>query len=290
TPPARPYGTDSQVARPNPGEDSEHPHLNHHRFGQAPGTRPNAGGDPMARRCLALALSLLVAVAPIDADEPRPPARGIFARPERLTPEFLGQWKAKGATAVVVPYDEETKDRWREIAGRIERAGMSPWLWIEVARNPALAAAHPEWLAATGGHHDDWRRRFRDAPRAKNGEVIKAWPWVPLGYAPAFAAHRERLERLLFYPPAACAGAVLNGLQAGPSSCGCGNDQCRWALDYGTPRTAERTPGDDAAARLVAAVAAGHPGKAVIPVWVTECEAADLPGVKDGTGLCGGVA
>ena len=28
----------------------------------------------------------------------------------------------------------------------------------------------------------------------------------------------------------------LNDLQAGPSSCGCGNDQCRWALDYGSPR------------------------------------------------------
>jgi hypothetical protein len=244
----------------------------------------------MARSCFALAFALLVAVPPIDGGEAKPPVRGIFARPERLTPEFLGHWKAQGATAVVVPLDEETKGRWQEIADRVERAGMSAWLWVEVARNPALAEAHPEWMAATGGHHDDWRRRFPNAPRAKDGEVIKAWPWVPVGYAPAFAAHRERLKRLLTDLPGAWVGVFLNDLQAGPSSCGCGNDQCRWALDYGTPPTAERTPSDDAAARLVAEVAARHPEKTIVPVWVTECEAADLPGVKDGTGLCGGVA
>ena len=244
----------------------------------------------MARPCFALTFSFLVAVPPIDLGEPRPPVRGIFARPERLTPEFLGDCKAKGATAVVVPLDEETKGRWQGIADRVERAGMSLWLWVEVARNPALAEAHPDWMAATGGHHDDWRRRFPGAPRAKAGEVIKAWPWVPVGYAPAFAAHRERLKTLLTDLPGAWVGVFLNDLQAGPSSCGCGNDQCRWALDYGTPPTAERTPGDDAAARLIAEVAARHPEKTVVPVWVTECEAADLPGVKDGTGLCGGVA
>ena len=81
----------------------------------------------------------------------------------------------------------------------------------------------------------------------------------------------------------------LNDLQAGPSSCGCGNDQCRWALDYGSPPTAAKTPGDDFAARIVAELSRGFPGKAVVPVWVTECEPSDLPGAKGGTGLCGGV-
>ena len=81
----------------------------------------------------------------------------------------------------------------------------------------------------------------------------------------------------------------MNDLQAGPSSCGCGNDQCRWALDYGSAATAARTPGDDAAARIVAELRARHPGKAIVPVWVTECELVDLPGAESGTGLCGGV-
>jgi hypothetical protein len=228
-------------------------------------------------------------VAPSRAAEPKPPVRGVFVKPERLTPEFLAGWKAKGANAVVVPLDEETKGRWREVADRAGRAGMTLWPWIEVARNPAMAKEHPEWMAATGGHHDDWRRLFPSAPRAKAGEVVKAWPWVPIGYAPAFAAHRERLKTLLADLPGSWSGVFLNDLQAGPSSCGCGNDQCRWALDYGTPSTAERTPGDDAAARLVTELAALHPHKAIVPVWVTECETVDLPGAPNGTGLCGGV-
>jgi hypothetical protein len=84
-------------------------------------------------------------------------------------------------------------------------------------------------------------------------------------------------------------GVFLNDLQAGPSSCGCGNDQCRWALDYGTAETAAKTPGDDAAARIIAELLSRHSGKVIIPVWVTECEPVDLPDAKDGTGLCGGV-
>src|SRR5205814_1020593 len=79
--------------------------------------------------------------------------------------------------------------------------------------------------------------------------------------------------------PGRWSGVFLNDLQAGPSSCGCGNDQCRWALDYGAPATAPKTPGDDAAARAVAEVRTRFPDKAVIPVWVTECETVDLPGV-----------
>jgi hypothetical protein len=226
----------------------------------------------------------------LPAAEPKGPMQGILVRSERITPEFLAAWKAKGVSAIVVPLDEGSKRRWDSIARVVEQAGMTVWPWIEVARNAAMADAHPEWLATPGGHHDDWRRRFPQAPRAKPGEVIKAWPWVPIGYAPAFDAHRERSSALLADLPGAWTGVLLNDLQAGPSSCGCGNDQCRWALDYGTPATAARTPGDDAAARLIAGLRARHASKVIIPVWVTECEPADLPGAKDGTGLCGGVS
>ena len=57
--------------------------------------------------------------------------RGIFARPVRLTPEFLGDWKAKGATAVVVPLDEETKGRWQEITGREQIVVTNPGTLID---------------------------------------------------------------------------------------------------------------------------------------------------------------
>ena len=144
-------------------------------------------------------------------------------------------------------------------------------------------------LAAPGGHHDDWRRLFLGAPKAADGEVVKAWPWVPIGYAPAFEAQLARVNKILAGLPEPWDGVFLNDLQAGPSSCGCGNDQCRWALDYGSPLTAAQTPGDDAAARLVAELAANHRDRAVIPVWVTECEMTDLPGVPGSTGHCGTV-
>jgi len=218
------------------------------------------------------------------------PIRGVLMDARGATAGALASWKAEGGTAVLVPLDESIgRDRWGELATSAERAGLALYPWVEVGRNPVMAEAHPEWMAAPGGHHDDWRRRFPDAPAKKPGWVIKAWPWVPIGYAPAFEAHRERLKRLLDDLPGPWAGVFLNDLQAGPSSCGCGNDLCRWALDYGSPSTASKTPGDDAAARLVTELQGRHPGKAVIPVWVTECETRDLPGVEESTGRCGGV-
>ena len=218
------------------------------------------------------------------------PIRGILIGIGQAQPETLAAWKGDGGNAVVVVLDESIpRGRWSELSTAAERAGLALYPWIEVGRNPALADAHPSWMASPGGHHDDWRRRYPGAPVAKPDEVIKAWPWVPIGYDPAFAAHRQRIRDLLDGLPGHWAGVLLNDLQAGPSSCGCGNDQCRWALDYGSPSTAAKTPGDDAAARLVAELAANHPGKAVIPVWVTECEMTDLPGVPGSTGRCGRV-
>jgi hypothetical protein len=131
---------------------------------------------------------VLIPYAECQAAEPKPAMRGVLVGIDRISPGFLGAWKSKGVNAIVVPLDDAAKQRWRPMAEAVERAGMTLWPWIEVARNPLLAAAHPDWMAAIGGHHDD----------------------------------------------------------------------C-------------------------------HPGKVIIPVWVTECELTDLPDAKDGTGLCGHV-
>lgn len=221
---------------------------------------------------------------------PRPRLEAVLVTAEHATPERLTAWKKRGASAVVVIIGEASDPPgWAELARKVDSLDMDLYAWFEVARSPTLADAHPDWMAAPGGHHNDWRRRFPDAPKARAGEVIKAWPWVPIGYEPAFEAHRERLTRRLTTLPGRWSGVFLNDVQAGPSSCGCGNDQCRWALDYGSPSTASKTPGDGAAARLVNDVQQAIPGKQVIPVWVTECEEIDLPGVPDGTGFCGQV-
>jgi len=117
---------------------------------------------------------------------------------------------------------------------------------------------------------------------------------VPIGYSEAFEAHLQRIKRLLEKVPGQYSGLLLNDLQGGPAACGCGNLQCRWAIDYGVPATSTPHSVDDAAARFMAKVGELAPGKQIVPVWMTECEELDLPANKARggrtTGLCGSVA
>ena len=147
---------------------------------------------------------------------------------------------------------------------------------------------------ASLGIHDDWRRRFPKVRPLKKGEVATAWPWVPIRYAEAYAAHQARIERFLAGVPKDYRGVLFNDLQGGPASCGCGNLQCRWATDYGVPSTGTKLTETDVAARFVAQVRKAHRDKEIIPVWTTECEKEDLPLAKlpKGswtTGYCGTV-
>jgi hypothetical protein len=170
---------------------------------------------------------------------------------------------------------------------------LDVYLWIEVGRCPELARAHPEWMAALGSH-DDWHKRFPKLRLPEKDEVAKAWPWVPIGYQETFRAQLARVLKLLERAPDECKGIFLNDLQGGPASCGCGNLQCRWAVDYRVASTATKLTGFDSAARFLNEVAKSTKGKLVIPVWVTECEQEDLPDSKRekgswGTGYCGTV-
>jgi hypothetical protein len=107
---------------------------------------------------------------------------------------------------------------------------------------------------------------------------VKAYPWVPITYREAYDAHLSRVRDLVDSRAAGpYAGVLLNDLQGGPSSCGCGNLQCRWATDYKVPSTATRLEEDDTAARFTAEVRKLAAGKIVVPVWATECEDIDLP-------------
>jgi hypothetical protein len=178
------------------------------------------------------------------------------------------------------------------VARRVSDGGLEIYCWIEVGRNPKLAADHPEWMAALGGH-DDWRKRFTNAPLAGEGQIAKAFPWVPIAYAKAFDTHLGRIDQLLQRAPPGWRGLLLNDLQGGPSSCGCGNLLCRWAIDYHTRASSTKLEGDDVAARFVSEVRKRVGERAVIPIWTTECDSVDLPSNKNqgrpGTGLCGTV-
>jgi hypothetical protein len=221
------------------------------------------------------------------------PLEIVLVEAEMVTIAAVSQWKKERFQAVAVVLDERTgKAAYADIARRISEGGLDLYCWIEVARNPRLATAHPQWMAGLGSH-EDWQKNFPKFPEAGIGEVAKAFPWVPIRYAEAFDAHLTRIEQLLQRMPAGSRGLLLNDLQAGPSSCGCGNLQCRWAIDYHVPATATQLKGDDVAARFIAEVRKRAGGKAVIPIWTTECEEVDLPSAKNqgrpSTGLCGSV-
>src|SRR5438034_2100780 len=232
-----------------------------------------------------------VPVAPSQAKVT--PVEIILVEAETVKPAAVSQWRQERFKAVAVVLDEQTGEaRYRELARHISAGGLDLYCWIEVARNPKLAAAHPRWMAALGSH-EDWQKSFPKFLEPGVGEVAKAFPWVPISYREAFDAHLARIEQLLKRAPPGWRGLLLNDLQAGPSSCGCGNLQCRWAVDYFVRPTATKMEGDDVAARFVAEVRKRAGDKTVIPVWTTECDEVDLPPDKHqgkrGTGLCGRV-
>ncbi len=184
---------------------------------------------------------------------------------------------------------EDCQEELDQLVTRSRQAGEPVCLWIDIARSPRLAASHPHWIAGMGSH-DDWRRCFPDAPELGPGDRVGMYPWVPIWYRDVLAYRRAALARLLSdYTDTAgvIKGVFLNQVQGAPSACGCGNDQCRWTVDYrmeGGPAKVAGTP----AALLVAALKKDLPGIEWIPVWVSECEEHDLPG-EGSTGYCGGV-
>ena len=245
---------------------------------------------------MSLAALLVVPVAAADPSAVSGragPIQMVLVEAEAVTPATVSQWRQESFHAVAVVLNEQTGEaRYRELARLISGGGLDLYCWIEVARNPKIATAHPRWMAALGSH-EDWQKNFKNFPEPGVGEVAKAFPWVPISYRESFDAHLSRIEQLLKRAPPGWRGLLLNDLQAGPSSCGCGNLQCRWAVDYHVNPTATKLEGDDVASRFVAEVRKRVGEKPVIPIWTTECEEADLPADKHqgrpGTGFCGTV-
>jgi len=208
-----------------------------------------------------------------------------------VSAQAIAEWKADKFAGVVLLLHHTNSGAMERATRQLESAALPYYYWIEVGRDEETAKEHPRWMASLG-MHEDWRKLFPNAAEPKNGEVAKAYPWVPINYQEAFAGHLARVKELLRQAPTNHAGILLNDLQSGPSSCGCGNLQCRWATDYHVPATGTYV-GDDAAAQFVRAVQALAGSRPVIPVWTTECERQDLPASqrpdRKSTGLCGTV-
>lgn len=212
--------------------------------------------------------------------------RAALLSTEMATESRLKELRSAGYKAIVrmlQKTDSSTAAADRMAVERIGKAGLQLHYWIEIGRCPELADEHPRWMASLQGH-PEWRRFHKDVPQPGADEIIKVYPWTPVSYREAFAAHLSRVQKLLADRPPA-EHVFLNDLQAAPSACGCGNPVCRWTADYGPVVTA--TPrGDQAATRFVAAVKQLLPeGARAIPVWTTECEAHD----KANEALCAGV-
>lgn len=234
-------------------------------------------------------LLMLMSVALVAASLPA--AEWVLVHPDHVTPQASRGWKAEGFSGTVLLIEETNAAALRVAAEALRQAAMPFYYWFEVGRSPSLAAAHPEWMASLG-MHNDWQRDFTNVFRPNPREVVKAFPWVPIHYKQAFEAHVGRARRMLHDAPGDYAGVLLNHLQGGPSSCGCGNSQCRWAIDYHVSATG--TPvGPDAPAQFLRAIQNFTANKPAIPVWTTECEHEDLPASKraggKSTGLCGTV-
>ncbi|MBM3838617.1 MAG: hypothetical protein FJ398_11760 [Verrucomicrobia bacterium] len=232
--------------------------------------------------------------APVFAAEAANPAaprmRGVLLTARQVTSKELKKLSTQNFDTVVLYLDEKTSlTQKRGAARRIQEAKFDLFYWIEIARNPALADAHPEWMASIQTH-PEWRRHFPSFPKLATNQVAKTYPWVPVLYAETFETHRQRTAKLLTQMPAA-KGIFLNDLQGAPTACGCGNHFCRWTTDYGPIRTATRLP-NDAAAKFVQEVGKLMPGAKVVPVWTTECAEHDFPkgaacdGVTCFTGRC----
>jgi hypothetical protein len=205
---------------------------------------------------------------------------GVLIAAAQTTGAQLDSFKREGYRAAVLNLAAENKGEDEAAAQRIRQAGLDLYYWIEIAHNPSLADVHPEWMASIQTH-PEWRRFFPSLPQAGTNEVVKTYPWVPVGYQEAFSVHLDRVRQLLKANPAP-EGIFLNDLQAAPTACGCGHHLCRWTSDYGPITTATRL-GNDAAAHFVAEVKKLAPAARVIPVWTTECEE------QDAEDLCAGV-
>jgi hypothetical protein len=231
-----------------------------------------------------IGVGLFLSVAMSSAEVP---INGVLLDQWQLEKVNFKLMEAFGFSTVVISSQTEGTGAagLKESINGIKDAGLNTALWIEIARDPELAAAHPEWMASLQGH-SEWRRFYPDFPELKEDEVVKVFPWVPISYEEAFAAQLEKVEQRLERWPN-IHQVFLNDIQAAPSACGCGHPLCRWTADYGPIKTA--TPLDaNFAARFIQAVGALRDGLEVIPVWATECEEGDKPGLCAGVGCFNG--
>lgn len=238
-----------------------------------------------------LASGLLICLVLLNPLSSRAVDEMVMVKTPDVSGKSLAKWKKEKFSTVVLLVDDLTSAvEYAKAAGQVRDAGLNLDCFIEVARSPLLADAHPNWMASIG-MHDDWLSRFPNFTKPAEHEVVKAYPWVTIRTDEGLRAQIERVNDILRRFEQNYDGVFLNDLQGPPSSCGCGNLLCRWATDYHVPATGTKNDPIEVAGQFIDGVLKEAWGKKVIPVWTVECQTTDLPKDKqpNTTGLCGGV-
>jgi hypothetical protein len=207
--------------------------------------------------------------------------RGRVVSLDQLSEDALKAWKEEGWQHIAIALDEDVDvEKVTKAQQLIEAAELQMDYFIEIARCPKLADAHPEWMASLQGN-DAWRRLHADFPQPDQEAVVKTYPWVHLFYAESFGAQFERVQELLDKLPRPHR-VWLNDIQGGPSASGCGNTLSRWTADNGSLTTGHPL-NEHAPADFVGRLGLLYRDIQFIPIWTTECEA------EDQQDACGGV-
>lgn len=189
------------------------------------------------------------------------------------------------AWTLTAPLDEATHRATRA-------AGLASHAWLQVARDPAAIALHPEWMHCP--QHHEWLTRFPDYQGAHPAVVA---PYLGLNTQAAFQYALAAAVRHIAAAPWA-RRVWLADIQGPPMGCGCGNPSCRSWDNAPGPKLAS-TPYDRPEVlfplEFYVALTAALPERDVVPVLCPECERfIDLNGVADpdgpqGTDLCQGI-
>src|SRR5262249_30737272 len=146
--------------------------------------------------CLVL-LALLFPVWARGEDLPslvQAKTRTALLRGDQADADRLLQLQMEGFTSVALMLTSTNAEADALVVKRVRRAGLELDYWIEVARNPAMADAHPEWMASIQTHQE-WRRQFPQFAPTPSNCVVKVYPWVPVLYRETFDAHLRRINQ-----------------------------------------------------------------------------------------------
>src|SRR5688572_640595 len=96
------------------------------------------------------------------AEKPALPA--VLLAPGGASDETLRRLRREDGNAVALNLAPGERLAVTAAVERVKKAGLGVYYWIEVGRNPAMADAHPQWMASLQGH-PEWRRHFPKTPQ-----------------------------------------------------------------------------------------------------------------------------